>query len=188
MGIKKENPMKLFIKAGVASVLAALITTSALADGFGTPASSSPTTGFGTASTSTPSFPTGTWGIILEGNASWMSGAVGQGSVFSSNPALEGTVTSVTDIFEDVAMDTDTTAGPECGISCEAVNLGISGTWTTNTDVTSSITGTGAGTMVDGVLNPFMVGSRAQTQGGIDVDFAFDFTFGDDVTVPEPAE
>lgn len=125
-------------------------------------------------------FPTGTWGLIGEGSVNWASTNVGQGSFYSSDPELEGTVDSASNIFEDVNLTSSIVAGPECGLSCEGLNLSLNGLWSTSNDVTSSLVGIGSGT----ADMPFIVGTRAQTAGGISMDFGFDYTFGDDVIVP----
>lgn len=129
----------------------------------------------------TSDFPTGTWGIIGQGSVNWMSSNVGQGSFFSSDPELEGTVDSNSNITEDVNLTSMIVAGPECGLSCDGLNLTLDGLWSTSNDVTSSLVGVGSGT----VDVPFIVGTRAQTAGGIGLDFGFDYTFGDDVVIPE---
>jgi hypothetical protein len=172
--------MQKFINAAFAVGLA-FAAAPALADGFGTP-------GFSASPASTSPLPSGGWGLIIDTNVNWMSGTLGQGSTFSSDPTLEGTVDVASEMFEDVVLSTATTAGPDCGITCENVNISLDGTWNAQNAVTATMLGSGPGTVgAGGVITPFSAGARAQTQGMIDMTGAFQFTYGPDVTIPAPA-
>lgn len=172
--------MQMFIKPAVLAAVLFGSLTPALADGFGTPSFTAPST-----TTTTDPLPEGGWGLIIDSNVSWMSGTLGQGSVFSSDPLLAGTVDSVSSMVEDVDLTTSTTAGPLCGISCENVNISLDGSWNSMNTVTATMSGSGLGTVdSDGLVTPFTAGARAQTQGLIDMTGAFQFTYGPDVVIP----
>lgn len=161
--MKKIRPF--FNIAAAILALTGLMTSTALADGFGAPSLAE-----SVSTTPTPMW-TGFYGTTVDFTIDWASNNAGQGMGFTS-PGGTTTIEANSGMWEDVTAGVNITAGPGCDpADCAINNVFFDGAWTASNDVSthSIVTGGGISTA------PITANAQAMTagiiQGGIGVQW-----------------